>query len=205
MIKVDIRSNVKRVSEIVDENMTIRQAMETYGFDYTSGMTSLDGVTLPAGGLDKTFADYGVVDHCYIMNVVKADNAAAVKVVGSACVIESAAKLADIKLLEKFRPNALALFEGTGSEKQKVFAVGTTKGNGSINAYGASFGTATTADGKATITIAVPEGTTNAKEWAADHIGVSILKLKKVEEQFAAAIEEVAQEQAAVKEAITVA
>ena len=35
-----------------------------------------DSLTLSPGDLDKTFADFGIAEKCYLLNVVKADNAA---------------------------------------------------------------------------------------------------------------------------------
>ena len=205
MIKVTIGNNVTRNAHIIDENTTLRKALEDAGIDYTIGMTSLDGSTLAAGDLDKTFADFGVNEKCYLLNVAKMDNAASIKIAGSACVVESAHTLEDIKLLEKYRPKALSLFEGEAGKKEEVFRIGTTaKGLGSINTYGATFGTQKSANGKATITMVVPEGTEKPKEWAADVIGVSIIKLNQVEEQFEAALAEVLEEQETVNSTITV-
>jgi len=76
MIKVTIGNNVKRTSEIVDENTTLREVLEDAGIDYAMGMMNLDGSTLSPGDLDKTFADFGITEKCYLLNVVKADNAA---------------------------------------------------------------------------------------------------------------------------------
>jgi len=50
----------------------------------------------------------------------------------------------------------------------------------------------------------IPEGTEDTKKWAADVIGVSIIKLNKVEAQFEAALTEVKDEQKAVNDTITV-
>lgn len=75
MIKVTMGNNVKRSSEIIDENTTLRDALESAGIDYTIGMMNLDGSTLSPGDLDKTFAEFGITDKCYLLNVVKADNA----------------------------------------------------------------------------------------------------------------------------------
>ena len=75
MIKVTMGNNVKRTSEILDENTTLRSALEMAGIDYTYGMMNLDGSSLSPGDLDKTFADFGITDKCYLLNVVKADNA----------------------------------------------------------------------------------------------------------------------------------
>jgi len=81
MIKVTIGNNVSRSSVIIDENTTLRKALEDSNIDYTIGMTSLDGSTLAPGALDKTFADFGYTgeeghNKCYLLNVVKTDNAA---------------------------------------------------------------------------------------------------------------------------------
>jgi hypothetical protein len=76
MIKVTIGNNVKRTSEILDKNTTLRAALEGAEIDYTRGIMNLDGSTLNPGDLDKTFADFGISEKCYLLNVVKADNAA---------------------------------------------------------------------------------------------------------------------------------
>jgi len=75
MIKVTMGNNVKRTSEVLDENTTLREVLEDAGIDYTIGMMNLDGSTLAPGDLDKTFADFGITEKCYLLNVVKADNA----------------------------------------------------------------------------------------------------------------------------------
>lgn len=121
-------------------------------------------------------------------------------------VITSSATPEQLKMLKKYRPNALKLFEGEGSAKKEVFMVDVTKGNdGCINQYGAIFSERTNQAGKATITIMVPEEVTDVKEWAADTLGVSILQLRKLEQQFAGMLEDVAAEKEAVSAAITVA
>ena len=168
-------------------------------------MTSLDGTTLMPGDLDKSFAQFGITEKCFLLNVVKADNAAKIKVVGNVAVVESEAKLETIKKLQKYRPDSLRLYEGTGKDKEEVFAIcAAPKGNGSINAYGASFSTSTTTDGKAIITLMIPEGTQNAKEWVKETVGVAILNLNKVEAQFAAANEEIDHELADIEANISV-
>ena len=205
MIRATIGNNVARRPYTIDENTTLRQALEQAGIDYSIGMTSLDGTTLQPGDLDKTFAQFGITEKCFLLNVVKADNAAKIKVVGGVAVIESDAKLETIKKLQKYRPDSLRLFEGTGKDKEEVFAIcAAPKGNGSINIYGASFGTATTTDGKATITLMIPEGTGDAKEWVKETVGVAILNLNKVESQFTGAIEEIDTELAAIEANIAV-
>lgn len=75
MIKVTVGNNVKRESVIVDENTTLRTVLEDNGIDYTSGTMHLDGSSLKPGEIDKTFAELGISEKCYLLNVVKADNA----------------------------------------------------------------------------------------------------------------------------------
>ena len=75
MIKVTIGNNVKRESVILDENTTLRSCLEVNNIDYTRGVIHLDGCSLNPGDLDKTFADFGITEKCFLFNVVKADNA----------------------------------------------------------------------------------------------------------------------------------
>lgn len=210
MINVVIGNTTNRKNVIIDENTTLRTALETNGVDYTTGQTSLDGATLQPGQMDKTFAQMGIdgtpgKDRCYLMVVVKADNAAMIKIAGGAVVVESAAKLDDIKRLAKYRPEALKLVEGHGSEKHEIFGVSAAPaGSGSINQYGVSFGTQTTEAGNATVTLVLPDRVTDPKEWAMENIGTAILKLNKVEAQFEAASGAIDAEIAQIKDTMTV-
>lgn len=81
MIKVTVGNNVDRKSVLTSEDSTLRSLLEAQGVDYTRGSMHLDGSTLGAGDLDKTFRAFGfdgTENHnkCYLLNVVKADNAA---------------------------------------------------------------------------------------------------------------------------------
>jgi len=78
MISVIMSNNVKRVTDIVDANTTLRTALENVGIDYTASgvVMSLDGAPLRPGDLDKTFADFGVTEKCFLSGIVKMDNAA---------------------------------------------------------------------------------------------------------------------------------
>ena len=75
MIKVVVGNNVKRESVIVDSSTTLRQVLEDAGVDYTRGVMHLDGSSLQPGDLDKTFEAFGIQEKCFLLNVVKADNA----------------------------------------------------------------------------------------------------------------------------------
>ena len=76
MIKVTVGNNVKRESVIVNPNSTLRSVLEQANVDYTRGVMHLDGSSLNPGDLDKTFANFGITEKCFLLNVVKADNAA---------------------------------------------------------------------------------------------------------------------------------
>lgn len=75
MIRVTVGNNVKRENVNTDEYVTLRTVLENAGIEYTTGTMHLDGAPLAAGELDKTFADFGIKENCFLLNVVKADNA----------------------------------------------------------------------------------------------------------------------------------
>ena len=75
MIKVTVGNNVKREAVIIDESTTLRSCLEANGVDYTRGVMHLDGSSLNPGDLDKTFKQFGISEKCFLLNVVKADNA----------------------------------------------------------------------------------------------------------------------------------
>lgn len=75
MVKVTVGNNVKRESVIVDSSTTLRAVLEDAGVDYTRGVMHLDGSSLNPGDLDKSFESFGITEKCFLLNVVKADNA----------------------------------------------------------------------------------------------------------------------------------
>jgi len=75
MIQVKIGQNLNRDNIIVDENITLKEAFDMQGIDYSVGISSLDGATLRAGDINRTFADFGVGETCTLVNVFKLDNA----------------------------------------------------------------------------------------------------------------------------------
>lgn len=75
MISVKVGNNVNRRNVTVNSNRTLKSVLEENGIDYTRGTMHLDGSSLAAGELNKTFDAFGITDSCYLLNVVKADNA----------------------------------------------------------------------------------------------------------------------------------
>lgn len=75
MVNATIGNNVDRKSYPFPETTTIREALEAVKFDYSRGAMTLNGAPLPTGMMDKTFRDFGITGACYLLSVVKADNA----------------------------------------------------------------------------------------------------------------------------------
>ncbi len=73
MIKVLVGTNMNKKTLIVAPDRTPRSIMEEAGFDYSSGATLLDGVTLQVGQMDKSLAELGIKDECKLISTVKAD------------------------------------------------------------------------------------------------------------------------------------
>ena len=71
MIKVTVGNTVKREAVIVDESATLRTVLENNDIDYTRGSMHLDGASLSPGDLDKTFASFGIIESCFLLNVVR--------------------------------------------------------------------------------------------------------------------------------------
>lgn len=76
MIKVTYGTTLKKESKIVEKSTTLRAFLEDVNLDYTKGTMTLDGSALNPGDLDRTFASFNLADKCFLMSIVKADNAA---------------------------------------------------------------------------------------------------------------------------------
>lgn len=74
-INVTIGNNLSRNNVLTDSSRTLRSVLEEGNIDYTRGMMHLDGASLQPGDLDKSFDDFGITERCYLLNVVKVDNA----------------------------------------------------------------------------------------------------------------------------------
>lgn len=75
MISVKVGNNTSRKTVTVSPETTLRTVLEENEINYTVGTMHLDGAALQPGDLDKTFADFGINDKCYLLSVVKSDNA----------------------------------------------------------------------------------------------------------------------------------
>lgn len=76
MINVTIGSNMSRRTVTVDESTTtLRSVLDQNGLDYNRFTFHLDGDTVTADKLDKTFAENGVFENCFLVSVSKTDSA----------------------------------------------------------------------------------------------------------------------------------
>lgn len=207
--KINVSNGTDGAELTVESTRTLRSVLEEAGVNYSRGLLQYNGSILGQSALDSTVEEVtDNPDQKQILRMtVKADNAAEATavVVGGALVITSSATPDEIKTIKKYRPNALKLMEGEGQHKEQVFIIDIEDGSGSINKFGAFYSERTDKNGKATITINIPEDVENPKAWAEETLGVSILHLRKTEKQFAAMLEDVKKEKEAVAAAISVA
>lgn len=77
MIKVTLGTNTNRESILVDPNKTLKSVLEENKVNYAVSSLTLDGATLKPGDINKTFAEMGVTESCFLIAVAKAENAAA--------------------------------------------------------------------------------------------------------------------------------
>lgn len=181
MIRISIGNNLSRKSVIVDENTTVRKALEDSGINHSVGVTTIDGATISAADMDKSLAAMGAKDGTMVLNVAKLDLAASMSVKAGMGFVVSDLSLDDIKLVEKYDPDALVIKDENGDE---VYRVGTTCGVGVVCPYGVSFGAHTTNDGRAAVSFPVPDEVSGAdaiRAWIVDKVGMSILSLGEVE------------------------
>lgn len=202
MMNIKLITNSDRDLLPVSENTTVRSFLEENGVDYHAASINLDGYTLRGAELDKTFAQLGAVDNTILSAIIKTDNAATATVAGAACVITSAAKLEDLKLIKKYRPKALTMYEGDDKKEVSFRVMMENTPKGDVGATAISFSNVASAGGCATVTIDVTDKDMEAVE---DKIGAALLKLTKMEETFAAILDEIHAEQAQVREHITIA
>ena len=127
-----------------------------------------------------------------------------VVVAGKAIVINSGVKLEDLKLIKKFRPDALIL-KGGEDGKEQIFRIDVAENEaGNINKYGAVFGEATRDEGFATLTMIADFGEEDAAPFVADNLGCAIRNLNKLEESLPDVIAEISAEREAIINSVTV-
>lgn len=74
MIKVIVGTNTDKQTLIVEAGRTPRSVLDEAEIDYSAGTLNLDGATVKPGDLDKTFAELGITEKCYLISIVKSDS-----------------------------------------------------------------------------------------------------------------------------------
>lgn len=75
MIKVITGTGLSRTELIVEASSTLMSAAEQAGLNIPAGGITLNGTMVSVADFNKTFTDFGITDKCYLLQVVKADNA----------------------------------------------------------------------------------------------------------------------------------
>ena len=75
MIKVISGTSLNKTELVLDPSTTILEAAEQANLNVAAGGITLNDSVVGSADFNKTFADYGVTDKCYLLQVVKADNA----------------------------------------------------------------------------------------------------------------------------------
>ena len=130
---------------------------------------------------------------------------AKILIAGDAVVVKSDLKLEEIRTIEKYRPEALIL-KGGEDGKDPIFRLGSTTGTGSITDFGAEFGAESHDDEKkAMLTMCCTCGDDDIKEFVADCIGRSVMKLNKLEATLHNVLSEIEVEKGRILENISIA
>lgn len=124
-------------------------------------------------------------------------------VLGDAIVITSALTTEEIATVAKYKPAALALYEGDGADKVATFAIGLGK-NGSVSKFGVTF-SGTTRDDKKLATVTIPyTGGENPAEFVAETYGAALAKLNTLEKELPKVVKEAAEAKTAILAGISV-
>ena len=75
MFRLTIASADSRNTDIVDDNITPKQAHENAGITYTRATVTLDGGPMTPEKMNKSFHDLGIVGDATLAVCVKLDNA----------------------------------------------------------------------------------------------------------------------------------
>lgn len=203
MIRIKLNHTAGRFDIVAREDDTIISVLDANDVNYEVGAVFLNGKNLTSDDLDMTFEEAGVKETARLTVVVKTQNAAKVTIAGNSCVITSSMTLADLQLAEKLNPEALIL---TNEKDDEIFRVSHTEKNASgyLNKFGATFGSRANAEGKATITLSLPEGVSNPAEYVEEEYGLALLMISTMEEGMPEVMEAIRADKAAIKEMIQV-
>lgn len=126
---------------------------------------------------------------------------AKVTIAGNGYVITSTVSMADLEMVKKYRPSALAITDP--ETKEALFKVGL--GSDSLSDYGISFGGVSNDDTRmATATLSIPANVDDKKEYVLDKAGMPLINLEKIEAGIAEALEDIRSQRDSIAESIKV-
>lgn len=127
-----------------------------------------------------------------------------IKILGNSVRITSDLTVEEIKTLQKYAPDALALSrETTDHYTEEYFRIAYKEGKDGMTEHGITFPSANNA-GKATITALIPSNVENKKVFVTDHFRNIINNLIAVEKQAKKGLTNVTKENAAIEALIEI-
>ena len=116
------------------------------------------------------------------------ENKATVYVLGAAAVIVSSVKLDDWRMADLFGPDEATAIENEDGDT--VFTVACGTGTGTVNDSGITWGSYTTEDGYATVTVLLDEGIGNNMKAVMDFLEIPVSCLIQIERKYSKYLEE---------------
>lgn len=129
------------------------------------------------------------------------ENTAKIHIMGAAAVLVSGVKLDDWKRVKKYAPEALKIVDENGDA---VFRITPGEGGGSVDEHGICWGTYTSEEGCATVTVLLDDDVEDKKAAIVDVMGTAILDLMELEKKIPSVLDEIRQKEQAVEACITV-
>ena len=75
MIRLTIASADSRTTDIIDDSITPKAALEAAGINYTRATVIIDGCPMTPAKMNQSFSDLGITGDCTMAVCVKLDNA----------------------------------------------------------------------------------------------------------------------------------
>ena len=201
MIKVTVSNTIERRTLAVDEKTTVNEILKNTGMVFSASRARLNDTPLTAAEMDSPLGSLGVGDACRVACVAGQNNASCgVSIVGAVAVLESDLTLEQIRIVKKHRPDALVVVDKNDNPVFDIDLAETAAG--SLDKKRAAFGTATSMNGNATITIPL-EGHADPVAYIAEEYGACLTFIRKLEDNALSQMGEIEEERAAVRHMIT--
>ena len=75
MIQATVGTNTNRRRVNVDPNLTVKEVLQQNNVNYSATTIHLDGAPLNATEINSTFTDLGIDSDCYLLSIIKCENA----------------------------------------------------------------------------------------------------------------------------------